>query len=752
MGGFQSVAVMVGRASGGSFTDCYASGIITPANTGANGGVDVGGFCGHARTSVVLTRCGSGGSIVIADVAETYLGTGGFVGELNIATCIDCYSTTDLTYTAGTITDAGGFVGDVSNVAAVCTRCWAVGDVLGGKSEADIGGFAGDDSASATFNDCFWDTTTSGQATSAGGATGKNTAEMQTQGTYTNYDFNTVWQIAASSYPTLQDVTVYSVDGFSVPDRDRKQLIVIGDNTVYVETPEGHDLNVVAGATLATASPLDAVEAFQKALIVNGTTKKVLDLKNKKITTAAIGANLPDRGNILVGGTSGSQMSVDYVHVTDFTGAPAGAATIYGKTLTPTIPFQAETVTGTNDAGDAISFTSGVEVDGPHFYDWTVMHGDTATYGVLPTNPTLCTLYRGRIVVTGDRDDPFNWWMLKQGNMFNMDINDDTDQTAVKGNSANAGLLGDIPRALITYKDDYLLFGCANSLWLMRGDPARGGSLDELEDVHGIYGRDSWCWDPEKNLYIFSLDGISMIPAGLGRPEPLTRFGLPKFIQDLNLKSDTHHVSMGFDSALHGLVITITNTLAKTNQNYWFDLRTRGFFPESYPDECSVTTQFYYKASDTEYRKTLIACMDGYIRWFDPAAKNDDIGATDEAIDSYVCLGPIDLSTPFAGGKISRLDFVSGGGGPGGSLTDSSNVSFKVWAELSGGKIMERFSANTNPRYAGTFKAPGRQRGGSKRQFASSNYAGIRVGNNTASQTWAFEKLIFNRKSGRRAQ
>ncbi len=41
------------------------------------------------------------------------------------------------------------------------------------------------------MTDCFWDTQTSGQAASAGG-TGKTTAEMQTENTFTDADWDFV--------------------------------------------------------------------------------------------------------------------------------------------------------------------------------------------------------------------------------------------------------------------------------------------------------------------------------------------------------------------------------------------------------------------------------------------------------------------------------------------------------------------------------------------------------------------------------
>ncbi|GAJ08009.1 unnamed protein product, partial [marine sediment metagenome] len=77
-----------------------------------------------------------------------------------------------------------------------------------GAAEGGLVGF--DWVPSGTITNCFWDTQTSGQATSDGG-TGRTTIQMQTQATFTGagWDFDTIWNICGSptyvaSYPWLQ--------------------------------------------------------------------------------------------------------------------------------------------------------------------------------------------------------------------------------------------------------------------------------------------------------------------------------------------------------------------------------------------------------------------------------------------------------------------------------------------------------------------------------------------------------------------
>lgn len=75
-----------------------------------------------------------------------------------------------------------------------------------------VGGLVGGGNFGGTTNDSFWDTEESGVTYSVVG-TGKTTEEMQTEATFTNWDFTNTWLITeGASYPSF-----YIVD-FSVSD------------------------------------------------------------------------------------------------------------------------------------------------------------------------------------------------------------------------------------------------------------------------------------------------------------------------------------------------------------------------------------------------------------------------------------------------------------------------------------------------------------------------------------------------------
>jgi hypothetical protein len=143
---------------------------------------------------------------------------GGLVGENSYGTVSDSYSTGSVT---GNYT-VGGLVG--SNYQATVSNSYSTGSISGNNT---IGGLVGDNSG--TVSNCFWDTETSGQATSDGGM-GKTTAEMKSIATFSGAGWNItavapgetnpacIWNIIDNgTYPflTWQTYTSITLDQYS---------------------------------------------------------------------------------------------------------------------------------------------------------------------------------------------------------------------------------------------------------------------------------------------------------------------------------------------------------------------------------------------------------------------------------------------------------------------------------------------------------------------------------------------------------
>ncbi|MBP8303434.1 MAG: hypothetical protein KBE04_04830 [Phycisphaerae bacterium] len=162
--GSRSVGGLVG-GNKGTLTSSYSTATV-------HGDEQVGGLVGGTFDSTIA-QCYSAGRVIGSS------SVGGLLGYCGSAVT-ECYST-------GTVSgnsSVGGLAGLIGY--GTVTRCYSIGAVSGNSS---VGGLVGSNSIAAVTQ-CFWDTQTSGQATSAGG-TGKATAEMQMQSTFTDagWDF-----------------------------------------------------------------------------------------------------------------------------------------------------------------------------------------------------------------------------------------------------------------------------------------------------------------------------------------------------------------------------------------------------------------------------------------------------------------------------------------------------------------------------------------------------------------------------------
>lgn len=561
---------------------------------------------------------------------------------------------------------------------------------------------------------------------------------------------------------TIGDTYFYEYGlGAAPPSTDKfvnKYLVAVGSREVWYESTPGTMSQIAASiSSLDTTTFLDMFEIYGKAMIVNKDVMKVVDLTNVKIHTTSLlaGDTYPIHGTVLTataGSASGASMVVDYIT------ALTGDTYIYGKRITDATFESGDVCTGIveiDGVDTSVSFTlDAAEVSPPHYYNWT-SYGDSSTYfGSLPDKATIGCNYMGRAVVAGDEDNPHQWYMSRQENVWDFLYGINDALSAVAGNNADAGEVGDVIRALIPYKDDYLIFGCENSIWYLIGNPCDGGSIEPFSLSTGIYGAKSWCFDNNSTLYFWGKNGIyrAVIPGQL--PQCISEIKLPDLVNDEAADPSTHRITFAFDNKRNGIVISITQLADGTNSNYFYDLRSvddngmGGFFPEEYPEECSVFSAFYYEAADPDYRKLILGCNDGYLRFFDETSLDDVLtDDTVEAINSYVSFGPIPMSkNPKMWGKLIGLFCVAAGGASGGSESDSDNISYKIFTAVSAEEAIEKLSANSSPVITGTITAPGRRRGSTLRKCARGIYMGVRLSNSTEGETWALEQLFYDTK------
>lgn len=244
-----SVGGLIGLGKPSSMSDCYSTCSVTMTRTGTSALDNIsncGGLIGEVSRYIDITRCHASGNVT-ATGDDDVDSIGGFIGFNNGPHITECYATGNVVVIAGDDgTSIGGFVGyaDNSPPAGDLSDCYARGNVtvtvVDTTQSQDIGGFAGtnhtdsvlDDCYSTglltvtalvtdiggfcgdnfgTITNCFWDTTTSGTATSDGG-TGKTTAQMKTRSTFADagWDFDTpVWYMSGANngYPAFEVIS-----------------------------------------------------------------------------------------------------------------------------------------------------------------------------------------------------------------------------------------------------------------------------------------------------------------------------------------------------------------------------------------------------------------------------------------------------------------------------------------------------------------------------------------------------------------
>ena len=239
--GYGSVGGLAGIIYADHFSDIYIIGgyITNTSWRGRTGGIAGNVNLGDISSSFIAKRLFSSATI-FASGHSSY--SGGLFGEGG-GYLKECFSTGNVrgevvgglvgqgdgiledSSAEGDISpDSGSFRGGLIGVEyATIRRCCSSGYVPG--SGVTIGGLVGKKMIGAVDEDNFWDVENSTQPTSVMG-TGKTTAQMKQETTFTNWDFDAIWVMNEKvSYPKLRDIKLLSwfercfeLTGFQIMD------------------------------------------------------------------------------------------------------------------------------------------------------------------------------------------------------------------------------------------------------------------------------------------------------------------------------------------------------------------------------------------------------------------------------------------------------------------------------------------------------------------------------------------------------
>jgi hypothetical protein len=193
---------VIGSFGGGTINDlliinCVATGNVSFARSA--GGAFIGSLGTDAVRLGTIRRCASFGSVtLISAFNSSYQQTAGFLATNN-GFIYDCYTWSNC-YSINNRN--GGFVAINRQDITDCYSC----GVVGSSGNINEGGFCGQNQG--TITNSYWDTQTSGYATSDGG-TGRTTAQMQGEpdaGIYVGWD-TALWEfLPTNDYPYLKSI------------------------------------------------------------------------------------------------------------------------------------------------------------------------------------------------------------------------------------------------------------------------------------------------------------------------------------------------------------------------------------------------------------------------------------------------------------------------------------------------------------------------------------------------------------------
>ena len=256
------VGGFVGYNTEGALTEkCYSEVEVEVISNGTSSGdAHIGGFVGRNRNkNATIRECYSTGNVTTTGSIRR---VGGFAGQSAYAKITNCYSTGTVNYQ--------GFRDDPQS-AAFCGRsysdtleyCYSVGQFIADSlADANTRGFLGSNNSNNYYENNFLDTVASGCNGSRidDAVTGKNTSEMQTESTFTDWNFATTWVIVGNSYPALQAI-------FVDPDEDAPTP----NPMTFAVAPNATSYSTIT-MTATTASDSSGVEYFFECTTTGATS------------------------------------------------------------------------------------------------------------------------------------------------------------------------------------------------------------------------------------------------------------------------------------------------------------------------------------------------------------------------------------------------------------------------------------------------------------------------------------------------
>ena len=284
----------------------------------------------------------------------------------------------------------------------------------------------------------------------------------------------------------------------------------------------------------------------------------------------------------------------------------------------------------------------------------TVSRWASTSIGSIPSRCRLIEVWRGRMVLARDPEDPSDWHMIAifQPNNWDQFPQVPSAAQAVSAENSRGGKIPDVVNAIIPYNDDLCLFGGDHSIWRLTGDPMAGGQLDLVTDETGIsFGR-PWTKDPMGRLWFVGSRGSLYVMTGTGQLDRVSEHRVSRSLQSIDFSSYYVQLVWNYiDEGLHIFVLPFGAGGAIVD-HWFFDAKNNAFHKDNFgsvaTDLIQPTAALQVDGDDYDDRVVMVGCEDGRIRRWGKNQAGTAMPYSDQrtasanfAIDSFATIGPI---------------------------------------------------------------------------------------------------------------
>jgi len=356
--------------------------------------------------------------------------------------------------------------------------------------------------------------------------------------------------------------------------------------------------------------------------------------------------------------------------------------------------------------------------------------------GSIPIGCHLIALFMGSVVLA-DKNGVYG---SRTGNPNDWDYfaaSDDLNRAWFL-QASQAGLIGDEIVAIIPGRDDYMLIGGRNSMYVLRGHPNAGGVVTPIDKSLGIIGPDAWCYGPAGEIVYLTTNGLYAIAPGSWVPQALTRTPPEELRRTTN-----EDVQMAYCSRHNGFLVFFSPASTSDPNpvtHWWVDLDNRGYWKQTlrqkHAPQCLCTFNEIDGWIATSYfgeSRVMLGGADSVTRRFNRFLTTDDQNNA-TAVAAHVVIGPFMLGD---GAELTGIiKFLQGIMARSVSPFVVGSATWKVYVGETAEQVVRSANADSGSVASGTFAAG---RSTTQPCRAAGNYAAIRVSGTGV--VWAIEAI-----------